>query len=130
MHDLALIIAPQQIDAIPVWIAAVPVFVHLLTHAKGGDRQVVGEAKEPGLVVHINSLTAHIALEVGTEFGLELPVEGYTVMSRARVANIRTAPRERQGPSSGMGVCLLGLSEEDASCICDLTRRYVQRFTL
>jgi hypothetical protein len=40
--DLSLVIAAEQVDAVPIGVAAVPVFVQFLAHAEGGHGQVVG----------------------------------------------------------------------------------------
>jgi hypothetical protein len=42
IDDLSLVIAAEQVDPVPIGVAAVPVLVELLAHAKGGYGQVMG----------------------------------------------------------------------------------------
>src|SRR5215211_4718378 len=43
IDDVALVVTAQQVNAIPVWVAAMPVLVKLLAHPKGGHRHVMSQ---------------------------------------------------------------------------------------
>src|SRR5918996_3401886 len=70
VHDLALVVGAQEVDAVAGGVAAVPVLVDVLSHAEGGHGEVVGEAEESRLVLDVDVLATHEALEVGTQLGV------------------------------------------------------------
>ena len=47
-----------------------PVFVDLLTHAEGGDGQVVGQPVQPGFMLDFHALAAHIFFQVRAKLGV------------------------------------------------------------
>jgi hypothetical protein len=53
---LPLVKAAQQVDAVAVGIAAVPVFVDLLTQPKRRGRKIVRQPEQAGLVFDIDIL--------------------------------------------------------------------------